>query len=63
MKITLELWDDQSGLSDDIDTSAWIFKVDGKEFPDENSSVMSLSIAHKIVNKLCDIEEMVHISS
>jgi len=32
VKITLELWDDQSSLNEDIDTSMWIFKLDGKEF-------------------------------
>ena len=60
MKITLELWDDQSSLNEDIDTSMWIFKLDGKEFPNENNSLMSLSVAHKVVGKLCDIEEMVY---
>ena len=62
MKITLELWDDQSGMDDDIDTSMWIFKIEGKEFPDKRSSLMTLSTAHKIVNKLCEIEEMVNIT-
>lgn len=62
MKITLELWDDQSEMNDDIDTSMWILKIDGKDFPDKNSSLMTLSIAHKIVNKLCEIEEIVHIT-
>ena len=62
MKITLELWDDQSGMDDDIDTSMWIFKIEGKEFPDKRSSLMTLSTAHKIVNKLCEIEEMVNMT-
>ena len=62
MKITLELWDDQSGMDDNIDTSMWIFKIEGKEFPDKRSSLMTLSTAHKIVNKLCEIEEMVNMT-
>jgi hypothetical protein len=62
MKITLELWDDQSGMDDNIDTSMWIFKIEGKDFPNKRSSLMTLSIAHKIVNKLCEIEEMVNMT-
>ena len=44
-------------MNDDIDTFMWIFKIGGKDFPDKNSSLMTLSIAHKIVNELCKIEK------
>ena len=46
MKITLELWDDQSGINDDIETSMWVMKFNGKEFPDKDNSLVTLPIAH-----------------
>jgi hypothetical protein len=60
MKITLELWDDQSDIDDIIETSMWVMKVNGVEFPEEENSLMTLPVAHRIVNKLLEIEEIAH---
>jgi DNA-directed RNA polymerase specialized sigma24 family protein len=58
MKITLELWDDQSDIDDDTETSTWIMKLNGQEFPEGKNCLMSLLVAHKIVVKLLEIEEL-----
>lgn len=60
MNITLELWDDQSDIGDDIKTSMWVMKLNGKEFPNEKNSLMTLDVAHQIVNKLLEIEEIAY---
>jgi hypothetical protein len=60
MNITLELWDDQSEIGDDIKTSMWVMKLNGKEFPEGKNSLMTLDIAHRIVNKLLEIEEIAY---
>jgi hypothetical protein len=60
MKITLELWDDQNRISDDIESSMWVMKLNGLEFPEGKNSLMTLDIAHKIVNKLLEIEEIAY---
>ena len=36
----------------------WILKLDGKEFPTNNTSVMDLVMAHEIIVKLMEIEEI-----
>lgn len=58
MNITLELWCDQSCITDEINSSMWILKLDEKEFPTKDTSVMDLMMAHKIIVKLMEIEEM-----
>ena len=58
MNITLELWCDQSCITDEINSSMWILKLDGKEFPTNNTSVMDLVMAHEIIVKLMEIEEI-----
>lgn len=59
MKITLELWSNhQSLINDNTNSSLWVMKLDGLEFPDEKNSLMTLETAHKIVGKLLDIEEL-----
>jgi glycine cleavage system H lipoate-binding protein len=60
MKITLELWDDQSEINDDIESSMWIMKLNGVDFPEGKNSLMTLDAAHRIVNKLLDIEEIAY---
>lgn len=60
MNITLELWDDQSEIGSDIKTSMWVMKLNGKEFPERKNSLMTLDIAHQIVNKLLEIEEIAY---
>jgi hypothetical protein len=60
MKITLELWDDQSEISDDIKTSMWVMKLNGEEFPEGKNSLVTLPVAHRIVNKLLEIEEIAY---
>jgi hypothetical protein len=60
MNITLELWDDQSEIGDDIKTSMWVMKLNEKMFPSEKDSLMTLDVAHKIVNKLLEIEELAY---
>jgi hypothetical protein len=58
MKITLELWCDQSCITDEINSSMWILKLNGEEFPTKNTSVMDLMMAHEIIVKLMQIEEI-----
>ena len=59
MKITLELFDDQSDYDpDDIETSQWIMKADGAEIV--RHSIVTLDVAHKAVGKIIDIEEMIN---
>lgn len=60
MNITLELWCDQSCITDEINSSMWILKLDGKEFPTKTTSVMDLIKAHEIIVKLMEIEEIAH---
>ena len=60
MNITLELWCDQSCITDEINSLMWILKLDGKEFPTNITSVMDLVTAHKIIVKLMEIEEIAH---
>jgi hypothetical protein len=60
MKITLELHDDQCDLNDEIDSSLWVMKLNGLEFPEGKNSLMNLTLAHRIVNKLMDIEEIAY---
>ena len=60
MNITLELWNDQCTITDDTNSSFWIMKLNGKEFPSGENSLMTLDVAHKIVNKLLDIEEIAY---
>jgi hypothetical protein len=62
MKITLELWCDQSYITDEIDSSMWIMKLNDKEFP-AGRSIMDLPMAHKVVNKLMEIEEITNIDA
>ena len=60
MKITLELWDDQSDFNvHEIDTSTWILKVNGTEFPKNGGpSLMDLPTAHKVIAHLLIAEEI-----
>jgi hypothetical protein len=60
MKITLELWDDQSDIDDTIETSMWIMKLNGVEFPEGKNSLMTLPCAHRIVNKILEAEEIAY---
>ena len=60
MKITLELWQDQSDIDDIIETSMWVMKLNGVEFPEGKNSLMTLPVAHRIVNKLLEIEEIAY---
>ena len=60
MNITLELWCDQSCITDEINSSMWILKLEGKEFPTKTTSVMDLIKAHEIIVKLMEIEEIAH---
>ena len=60
MNITLELWDDQCTITDDANSSLWVMKLNGKEFPEGKNSLMTLDVAHKIVNKLLEIEEIAY---
>jgi hypothetical protein len=60
MKITLELHDDQCDLTDEINSSLWVMKLNGEEFPEGKNSLMTLPVAHRIVNKLMDIEEIAY---
>jgi hypothetical protein len=61
MNITLELWCDQSCITDEINSSMWILKLNGGEFPTKDTSVMDLMMAHKIIVKLMEIEEITYI--
>jgi len=58
MKITLELWDDQSLIDDNTNSSLWVMKLNEKDFPANKDSLMTLETAHKIVGKLLEIEEL-----
>ena len=60
MNITLELFDDQSTITDDTNSSFWVMKLNGLEFPEGKNSLMTLDIAHRIVNKLLEIEEIAY---
>lgn len=63
MKITLELWHDQGCcITNETNSSMWEFKLNGRPFPNSDSSIVNLEAAHKIVDKLIQIEEMmIHI--
>lgn len=59
MKITLELWDDQSDANEnDIDTTTWMFHLNGQPFPGETDCLMGLAECHRVACKLMDIEEI-----
>jgi len=58
MKITLELWEDQSQITDDTNSSLWLMKLNGEDFPPSKYALMTLETAHKIVGKLLEIEEL-----
>jgi hypothetical protein len=60
MKITLELHDDQCDLTDEANSSLWVMKLNGLEFPEGKNSLMTLPVAHRIVNKLLEIEEIAY---
>jgi hypothetical protein len=60
MNITLELHDDQCDITDEIDSSLWVMKLNGFEFPEGKNSLMTLPVAHRIVNKLLEIEEIAY---
>jgi hypothetical protein len=60
MNITLTLWDDQSDIDDTIETSMWIMKLNGVEFPEGKNSLMTLPCAHRIVNKILEAEEIAY---
>lgn len=59
MKITLELWHDQDCcITNETNSSMWDIKLNGRPFPNYDSSIVNLETAHKIVNKLIKIEKM-----
>ena len=60
MKITLELWDDQTESTEEFNSSLWIMKLNGVDFPEGKNSLMTLDVAHKIVTKLMEIEEIAY---
>jgi hypothetical protein len=60
MKITLELWDDQTESTEEPNSSLWIMKLNGVDFPEGKNSLMTLDVAHKIVTKLMEIEEIAY---
>jgi hypothetical protein len=60
MKITLELWDDQIESTEEPNSSLWIMKLNGVDFPEGKNSLMTLDVAHKIVTKLMEIEEIAY---
>jgi hypothetical protein len=60
MNITLELWDDQTESTEEPNSSLWIMKLNGVDFPEGKNSLMTLDVAHKIVTKLMEIEEIVY---
>jgi len=60
MNITLELWDDQTESTDEPNSSLWIMKLNGVDFPEGKNSLMTLDVAHKIVTKLMEIEEIAY---
>jgi hypothetical protein len=60
MKITLTLWDDQDCITEETNSSLWVMKLNGVDFPPNKDSLMTLPVAHKIVNKLLEIEEIAY---
>jgi hypothetical protein len=60
MKITLELWDDQTEKTEEPNSSLWIMKLNGVDFPEGKNSLMTLDVAHKIVTKLMEIEDIAY---
>jgi len=60
MKITLTLWDDQTESTEEPNSSLWIMKLNGVDFPEGKNSLMTLDVAHKIVTKLMEIEEIAY---
>ena len=62
MKITLELYDDPYGSDEPINVKSnmWVMKLNGLEFPEGKNSLMTLPVAHRIVNKLLEIEELAY---
>jgi len=59
MKITLELYTDQSCYDAAAPhSSLWVMKVDGVELVKNN--IVTLEIAHKVVGKLLEIEELIN---
>jgi len=58
MKITLTLWDDQTCITEETNSSLWVMSLNGKDFPPNKDSLMTLPVAHRIVNKLLEIEEL-----
>jgi hypothetical protein len=60
MKITLELWSDQTLTTEEPNSSLWIMKLNGVDFPEGKNSLMPLDVAHKIVIKLMEIEEIAY---
>ena len=60
MEITLQLWDDQGTITDKIESSLWVMKLNGQEFPAGKNCLMDLETAHKIVNKLLEIESIAY---
>jgi len=58
MKITLTLWDDQTCITEETNSSLWVLSLNGKDFPPNKDSLMTLETAHKIVGKLLEIEKL-----
>ena len=58
MNITLQLWDDQGAITDKTESSLWVMKLNGQEFPAGKNCLMTLDTAHIIANKLLEIEEI-----
>jgi hypothetical protein len=57
MKITLELWDDQSGADEkEFGSTMWQMKLNGHEI----FQLMTLKQAHIAANKIMDVEDMIH---
>ena len=57
MKITLELWDDQSGADRiDLDSLHWVLKVNGEDFPDSDCNLAGYKTIHSVVCDLLDVE-------
>lgn len=58
MKVTLELYDDQSCYDAAVSgSSVWIIKLNGQELA--KHAIVNLETAHKIVGKLLDIEDLI----
>lgn len=60
MNITLELHDDQAMITDKTESSLWVMKLNGIQFPENKNCLMTLDVAHKIVSKLLEIEEIAY---